>query len=519
MAKAELSPDGGRRRRLRNETTLFTITVSLLILFRVIIGYQPHSGQDNYHGSHNAYGGDFEAQRHWMELTIHLPIGEWYWYDLSYWGLDYPPLSAYLSWICGWLSHFLVGPESVALETSRGFEDPTHKSFMRATVIAMDMTVYGTAVWFWTVKRKGWTDRQLWNFVLAMMQPALLLIDHGHFQYNTVSLGFSLWAFLLVTGDNFRWCICASICFCLALSFKQMTLYYAPAIFFYLLGRCLQEKQKFLPRLLMLGCTVVIVMSALWWPFVAFGPQDTTIIERTIHVFRRIIPLQRGIFEGKVANLWCALSTKPVRIKERISAELLPLAASLATILLVSPACYRLFTLGRSKQRTSDEAYILLYGMMASALSFFLASFQVHEKSILMAVAPASLLLDEDFDFVYWFSIAATWTLWPLLVLDRLQVAYMGTLVLFGQIVWMRSLFLRDNLRTTSILQQNLWLGLIPTLSWTLIGFLHILEPLVTLPETLPDLFPVLWSIVGCGFCCLAWIISIWKLFSKLKVS
>lgn len=45
--------------------------------------------------------GDYEAQRHWMELTLHLPVRQWYWYDLPYWGLDYPPLTAYVSWLCG----------------------------------------------------------------------------------------------------------------------------------------------------------------------------------------------------------------------------------------------------------------------------------------------------------------------------------------------------------------------------------------------------------------------------------
>ena len=45
--------------------------------------------------------GDFEAQRHWMEITIHLPISKWYTYDLQYWGLDYPPLTAYHSWLLG----------------------------------------------------------------------------------------------------------------------------------------------------------------------------------------------------------------------------------------------------------------------------------------------------------------------------------------------------------------------------------------------------------------------------------
>ena len=32
--------------------------------------------------------GDFEAQRHWMEITQYLPMKEWYRYDLPYWGLD-----------------------------------------------------------------------------------------------------------------------------------------------------------------------------------------------------------------------------------------------------------------------------------------------------------------------------------------------------------------------------------------------------------------------------------------------
>lgn len=45
--------------------------------------------------------GDFEAQRHWMEITAHLPISAWYFYDLQWWGLDYPPLTAYHSWILG----------------------------------------------------------------------------------------------------------------------------------------------------------------------------------------------------------------------------------------------------------------------------------------------------------------------------------------------------------------------------------------------------------------------------------
>ena len=45
--------------------------------------------------------GDYEAQRHWMEITTGLAMSEWYFYDLQYWGLDYPPLTAYHSWLLG----------------------------------------------------------------------------------------------------------------------------------------------------------------------------------------------------------------------------------------------------------------------------------------------------------------------------------------------------------------------------------------------------------------------------------
>lgn len=193
--------------------------ISGVAFLRVLVGYQPHSGQDNYHGLHAAYGGDFEAQRHWMELTWHLPLSVWYWYDLYYWGLDYPPLSAYLSWICGGLSSLLVGPESVALEESRGIEDPVHKSFMRATVLVTDLLFYGTVAWNFTepllITQKH-TFHSAWSFVFVMIQPAILLIDHGHFQYNTTALGLSLWVFYFMTMSvTFGACVVGSVFFLL----------------------------------------------------------------------------------------------------------------------------------------------------------------------------------------------------------------------------------------------------------------------------------------------------------------
>ncbi|GBP89725.1 Dolichyl pyrophosphate Man9GlcNAc2 alpha-1,3-glucosyltransferase [Eumeta japonica] len=59
--------------------------------------------------------GDYEAQRHWQEITVHTPATTWYHNttqnDLQYWGLDYPPLTAYHSLLMGLVADWL-DPES-----------------------------------------------------------------------------------------------------------------------------------------------------------------------------------------------------------------------------------------------------------------------------------------------------------------------------------------------------------------------------------------------------------------------
>jgi hypothetical protein len=97
-------------------------------LVRVAVSLHPYSGV----GNPPKYG-DFESQRHWMEITLNLPPKEWYrnstTNDLSYWGLDYPPLTAYQSYVHGLLLRFFH-PEAVSLFTSRG-----HESYLEVCII------------------------------------------------------------------------------------------------------------------------------------------------------------------------------------------------------------------------------------------------------------------------------------------------------------------------------------------------------------------------------------------------
>jgi alpha-1,3-glucosyltransferase len=558
-------------------TSLFFLLVGFVTLLRILVGLQPHSGQDNYHGSNIAYGGDFEAQRHWMELTLHLPIHEWYWYDLQYWGLDYPPLTAYISYICGLGSARLVSEESVALETSRGYEDKAHKAYMRATVLVLDLVIFGSAVWISTIHNKqqetlsssSQQSSWLWTILIALSQPAIILIDHGHFQYNTVALGWSIFAFYymsMISGSgnsdsgSFGYCIVGSIFFCLALNFKQMTLYYAPAVFCYLLGRCLAnaDRKQFVARFCALGATVITTFAVIWAPILRNGPPShnieatttTVLLQRAQHVLHRIFPFQRGLFEGKVANLWCALATKPISIRQRVPEELLPLLALVLTFLFMMPSCYVLFRQGRQhglNQTTTTTTQnnrrrdwnTLLWGTTSCALGFFLASFQVHEKSILLALAPATLLLgqqDADVDvFVEWFSMVCVWTLWPLMQVDRLELAYVCMNVVFLSLLVLRRQEAAAHVDSSSSSSVVVVVDAIPTFfaflmrwvpptSYVIMIGLHVLQIVVDVPPHLPDLFPVLWSIVGCGMICFSWLVTVQKLLllcdeSKLSVA
>ena len=79
---------------------LLTLTLGLWSSVRLFSWEFPHSG-------HNTPPmlGDFEAQRHWVEVTSGLPPAEWYREgpknNLTYWGLDYPPLSAFHAALIG----------------------------------------------------------------------------------------------------------------------------------------------------------------------------------------------------------------------------------------------------------------------------------------------------------------------------------------------------------------------------------------------------------------------------------
>lgn len=154
----------------------------LLLLLRWLAGLRSYSGAQT-----PSMFDDFEAQSHWMEIMLNLPVSLWYFNttenDLLYWGLDYPPLTAYLSHLFDAMAS-RIEPEMVELTTSRGYENTSIKVFMRTSVILCDVHLFIPVVFYAArvlYQRQQWTQRMALPLIV-LLQPALLLIDHGHFQ-------------------------------------------------------------------------------------------------------------------------------------------------------------------------------------------------------------------------------------------------------------------------------------------------------------------------------------------------
>ncbi|XP_070563337.1 dolichyl pyrophosphate Man9GlcNAc2 alpha-1,3-glucosyltransferase-like [Ptychodera flava] len=472
------------------------IAVCISVLFAVFVRWSVSLNSYSGAGIGPMFG-DFEAQRHWMEITHHLPLKEWYFNtsgnDLMYWGLDYPPLTAYHSKICGYIAH-LINPEWVALKDSRGTETYEHKLFMRYTVLLADLLVYVSAVLVYcyiTVKDKTPLSRVLAATVL-LVYPGLVLIDHGHFQYNCVSLGFALWAVIGLATDHD---LLGSIAFVLALNYKQMELYHALPFFCYLLGKCLRsEKENWLWKLIKIGTVVIATFILCWLPFVS----DVQVAQQ---VLNRLFPVARGVFEDKVSNFWCTISII-IKLKSKFSADTMLAMTLVSTLTALIPSSVHLLI------RPTINNFKL--ALVNSSLIFFLFSYQVHEKSILIAALPVCLLLLEKPFFCLWFLLMSTFSMLPLLIKDGLFIPYLVTMALFLMLVtytfawkaWELELFTQPpnikysdsifTFNTAAFLQAWFYVSMAEI-------FLLSLLPVVKAP---PSRFPDLWPVIISAFCC-----------------
>ncbi|GFF99557.1 probable dolichyl pyrophosphate Man9GlcNAc2 alpha-1,3-glucosyltransferase [Aspergillus lentulus] len=489
--------------------------------------------------------GDFEAQRHWMELTIHLPMSKWYLYDLQYWGLDYPPLTAYHSWLLGKIGSAL-DPSWFALDDSRGFEDPRLKVFMRETVIVSEYLVYIPAVVNFLRRYTRMQGVPAWSTSIALvailLQPATILIDHGHFQYNTVMLGLVVASLDAILAGRMLW---ACLFFVGALGFKQMALYYAPVMFAFLLGVCIFPRIRIL-RLLNIAIITVLAFALLFAPllvaatnaeargYLSASPEPPLLqalpiklskdsflyatVFQLMQIIHRVFPFARGLFEDKVANAWCAIHT--FYKLHRFEASLLQrvsLGATLASIIVPCGIIFR-----------HPRASLLLPALASVAWGFFLFSFQVHEKSVLLPLLPMTLLLANDGGlskdtraWIGWANVLGCWTMYPLLKRDELRVPYFVMTGLWAYLMGLPPTSFETYRsrppvgESSPVSEPRILTKLLHFCFYLAMIVWHVLDAFVPPPEGKPDLWVVLNVLIGAGGFGIAYLWCMWRLITQ----
>lgn len=471
-------------------TKSFSLTLLLsAILVRWLVSQFPYSG----YGTPPLYG-DYEAQRHWMEITTNLPITEWYKNstnnDLLYWGLDYPPLTAYHMYLLGKVScHF--NESWTELYTSRGTETYDHKIFMRATVMLADVALYipGIVYYFLNTQpifyAQGPSNSQKHNTAiytaLALMYPAQILIDHGHFQYNCTFMGLMVWAVILMSYNNQ---VGAAIIYTLALCYKQMSLYYSLPFFWYIASTSLRQASllRSLGRIIMFGFIVGMTFSIIFMPYLGN-------IDELLTVLHRIFPFARGLFEDKVANLWF-VSNIYFKFKDNYQTmRLLKVSTALTVITSLPAGVHILF---RPTLRSFK------YSLVNTSLAFFLLSFQVHEKTILVPALPILLLYREHPLTVNWFLLTSTFSLQPLLLKDGQLIPYCVLITAYTLISF--ELFNKQvSLHPGKIVNLHNFTIIMYLMSILGCFILSAFAIFVNPPQKYPDLHPTINAIYSCA--------------------
>jgi len=446
--------------------------------------------------------GDYEAQRHWMELTQALHPDEWYTYDLGYWGVDYPPLTCYHMKLVGHVGS-LINPEWFAFVASRGHESVEAKIFMRSSVILSEIVFYLAALMI--RRRLG-----LFAFCALIFNPALILVDHGHFQYNNVSLGLAIIGMCLVTDQKLSKRVLGCVAFTLALLYKQMELYHSFAFFFVLIGWSLKRPTWLgtIGECIVYGGAVISTATLTLLPFLSSWRQNLP------QIMHRLFPLARGLFEDKVANVWCTLHTVLKLRKHFDESQQLQLA-TLATLIFAIAPCLKLLK--------SQKLSTMITCSSASALGFFLFSFQVHEKQALLFIVPACALLGESTLFTLVYAHTAFFSMMPLFAKDGLLDHYFAMRIMSIGVF----ILLKDQIKNDINRMQTLCPGLVTggrfggfavplgailfaqEVMWYLTRFQKA-------PKKLPDLWAVLVSSMACFLFCLFYAAHLVSLYTEL---
>ncbi|XP_019385971.1 PREDICTED: probable dolichyl pyrophosphate Glc1Man9GlcNAc2 alpha-1,3-glucosyltransferase [Crocodylus porosus] len=386
---------------------------------------------------------DFEVHRNWLAITHNLPVSQWYYEATSEWTLDYPP---FFAWFECALSHVAkyFDPEMLVIQNLY-YASYATVLFQRLSVILTDtLFIYAVRECCRCVngKRIGKDLLEKPMFVLAVLllwNFGLLIVDHIHFQYNGFLFGLMLLSVARLFQERH---LEGAALFAVLLHFKHIYIYVAPAYGVYLLrsycftgnkadGSLKWSSFSFL-RITLLGLIVCLVSALSLGPFIVLGQLPQLI--------SRLFPFKRGLCHAYWApNFWAlynavdkALAVIGLKYKfldpekmqkaamtgglvqefqHTVLPSVTPFATLICTVVSILPSVFCLWFKPQGPRG-------FLQCLILCALSSFMFGWHVHEKAILLAILPLSLLSVQRAKYASLYLILTTtghFSLFPLL--------------------------------------------------------------------------------------------------------
>lgn len=362
---------------------------------------------------------DFDVHRNWLAITHKLPISQWYFDNVNgttVHTLDYPPAFAYFEWILSNnpLTALVIPEEDRCLELLSDNDNepsPLCVVFHRSTVILSDVILWLGA---WLACRAFHYQRPIYHttlsFLMIILNPGLIWLDHIHFQYNGMLLGVLLASLgLLMLGNHlpsntsgYHYChLGGAALYAFLLNLKHLYLTLAPIYFCYLFHKyCfVMSGKRFRFSLVCFLQLAAVTAGTLLLPWVPFLIQSHP-NEQFVQIFARLFPFGRGLVHDYwAANVWAIFSfaDKIVRTLESqiswfpVSSLPEPSPMVCAFFLLVSILPAMLAVSFRPPNNTR-----LLQSVVYASFCAFMLAYHVHEKAILTPLLPLAVLVERD---------------------------------------------------------------------------------------------------------------------------
>ena len=468
---------------------LITICIHLIsILIKIFVGMFGYSGENS-----PPKFGDFEAQRHWMELAIYLPVSEWYTNSranrIDYWPMDYPPITGYHSYILGKILEKYY-PDSITFKSSMGFENAKIKIIMRLFVLISDLLVFHLGVnlfcyyiFIYKKKNKNKKPDLIKYYVilfLILINPLMIIIDHGHFQFNNVMHGFFMLSVLFLYSENF---ILSIIFFSLCVNFKQMGLYFAIPFPLYVLKKIFLENKSNYNITISLMYLIIYGIITLITNMIIYLPWLKT--EKLKDVLSRIFPVHRGIFEDKVATFWCVLNMV-YKLKNKFDTNNLIKLAFIFTLIGCSIPIYVIYKIKKLNKKICSQCFFIV------SFSFYLFSFHVHEKTIIIPFLAYLINLPNMKQILPSFTLIGMFSLFPLLKRENQIIPYYVTCVLFYLLSKQCLKLLNDKKNKEKNINEEKIFLLMELCIFVFMIFYHFVDYNIPPPKQYPWFYPMM---------------------------